>query len=58
LQVHRIKEKELFNLAERKFDTPTATLLQTLDDLGKITGPPWRQDQKFAALAGWLASAD
>ena len=56
--MHRIKEKELFNLAERKFDAPSAKLQRTLDELGKIVGPPWRQDQKFAALAAWLAAAD
>jgi hypothetical protein len=58
LRVHRIKEKQLFDLAERKFSTPSARLRQTLDDLGKIVGPPWQQDQKFAALAAWLAVAD
>ena len=57
LRVCRIKEKELFNLAERKLGTPTATLKQTLDDLGKVIGPPWQQDQKFATLAAWLAAA-
>lgn len=57
LQVHRIKEKELFNLAERKFELPTATFKRTLDDLGKMVGPPWQQDQKLAALAAWMATA-
>ncbi len=58
LRVCRIKEKELFSLAERRLELPTATLKQTLDDLGKVIGPPWRQDQKFAALAAWLGAAD
>jgi hypothetical protein len=57
LHVCRIKEKELFNLAERKLDIPSAKLQRILDDLGKIIGPPWRQDQKFAALAAWLGAA-
>jgi len=26
-----------------------------LSELGKAIGPPWQQDQKFAALAAWLA---
>jgi hypothetical protein len=56
LQVRRIKEKELFNLAGSKFDMPPAKLQRTLDELGKIVGPPWQQDQKFAALAAWLAA--
>lgn len=58
LRVHRVKEKQLFDLAERKFGTASARLRQTLDELGKIVGPPWQQDQKFAALAAWLAAED
>jgi hypothetical protein len=57
LQVRRIKEKELFSLAGSKFDMPPAKLQRTLDQLGKMVGPPWQQDQKFAALAAWLAAA-
>ena len=57
LQVRRIKEKELFNLAGSKFDLAPAKLKRTLDELGKVVGPPWQQDQKFAALAAWLAAA-
>lgn len=58
LRVRRIKEKELFNLAEHTFELPAASLQRILDDLGKMMGAPWRQDQKFAALAAWLAAAD
>jgi hypothetical protein len=58
LRVHRIKEKALFALAEHKFGVPSASLHRMLDDLRKIVGPPWQQDQKFAALASWLADAD
>ena len=24
-----------------------------ISGIGKLTGPPWGRDQKFAALAGW-----
>ena len=58
LQVRQIKEKELFNLAERKLGISSAKLWRILNDLGKIIGPPWQQDQKFAALAACLAAAD
>lgn len=58
LRAHRIKEKELFSIAESKFGMSSARLQQMLGDLGKIVGAPWRQDQKFAALAAWLAGAD
>ncbi len=57
LRVHRVKEKELFGLAEREFDLSSASLQRMLNDLGKVVGPPWQQDQKLAALAAWLASA-
>jgi hypothetical protein len=53
LSVHRIKEKELFDLISQ----PRANLERMLSELGKAIGPPWQQDQKFAALAAWLVSA-
>jgi len=56
LRVRRIKEKELFDLAAREFGLAGAILQRTLNDFGKRIGPPWRQDQKFAALAAWLVS--
>jgi hypothetical protein len=58
LRVRRVKEKELFGLAEREFGMPSANLQRVLNDLGKKIGPPWQQDQEFAALAAWLAAAD
>jgi hypothetical protein len=54
LRVRRIREKELFDLAASEFRISAAELMRGLNELGKITGPPWRQDHKFAALAGWL----
>jgi hypothetical protein len=54
LPVRRIKEKELFEAAAREFRIPVADLHRGLNDLSKITGPPWQQDHKFAALAAWL----
>lgn len=43
LPVTCVKEKEL---------DPSA--LQRLDSLGKLIGPPWTQDQKYAAAAAFL----
>ncbi len=54
LRVRRIREKELFDLAASEFRIPAADLIRGLNDLGRVTGPPWRQDHKFAALAAWL----
>jgi len=58
LRVCRIKEKELFTIAERRFGMSPAKLQRMLGELGKMVSPPWQQDQKFAALAAWLAAAD
>jgi hypothetical protein len=55
LRVRQIKEKELFQVAERELHRPSDDLKRALDDVGKIVGPPWRQDQKLAALAAWLS---
>jgi hypothetical protein len=55
LQVRQIKEKELFELAAQELRRPASGLTTLLNDLGKIVGPPWRQDHKLAALAAWLA---
>jgi hypothetical protein len=54
LRVRQIKEKELFDLAEGEFKWSVADLNRGLNELGKTMGPPWRQDHKFAALAGWI----
>jgi hypothetical protein len=55
LRVRQIKEKELFDLAASEFKSSVADLSRGLNELGKTMGPPWQQDHKFAALAGWLA---
>jgi hypothetical protein len=55
LRVRRIREKELFDRAASELRISAAKLIRGLNELGKITGPPWRQDHKYAALAGWLA---
>lgn len=43
LRVVRVKERDL------------RAGLPLIDDLGKLIGPPWQQDQKLAALAAWHA---
>jgi hypothetical protein len=55
LGVREIKEKELFELAARDFQTRVEELARGLNELGKVMGPPWTEDHKYAALAGWLA---
>jgi len=52
--VSKIRERELFEIATRELHIPTAKLKSKLANLGRELGPPWTQDQKNAALAGWL----
>jgi hypothetical protein len=46
LHCHGVKEKEL------------EAHVASIADLGKLLGPPWQRDQKFAALAAWVVLAD
>lgn len=46
LRCTRVREKELANIAKAN---------ARLAALRKILGPPWTQDEKFAALAAWIA---
>ena len=53
--VEGIREKELFALASLKaLGVQLATLKRRIAALGKALGPPWSQDETFAALAAWL----
>jgi hypothetical protein len=53
LPCHRFKEKELLSTAARVFSIPDPD--RELTAMRKVFGPPWTQDEKFAALAAWLA---
>jgi hypothetical protein len=55
LAMVRIKERDLFDTCAVQLKRSRAELDQQLSDWGKLLGPPWRQDEKYAALAGWLA---
>lgn len=55
LPIYRIKERELFDVCAAQLKLSSAEIEQQLSDWGKLLGPPWRQDEKYAALAGWLA---
>lgn len=52
-----VKERELLERAASALRIPGNDLLQRAAALGRSMGPPWRQDEKYAALAGWLALA-
>ncbi len=57
LPVTRIREKEIFSRAAAALSIPEEEIAQCLKAAGRLVGSPWTQDQKFAALAAWLALA-
>jgi hypothetical protein len=50
-----IKERDLLAVACKSLNIKKEDLLGRLTALGKLVGSPWSQDEKFAALAAWLA---
>jgi hypothetical protein len=54
LPVTRVKERELYARAEAGLALPANEVAATIARLGKTVGPPWRQDEKLAALIAWL----
>src|SRR5712692_2113241 len=52
-----IKEKELLDRAGEAFRAKPNELMRRVTELGRNFGAPWSQDEKFAALAAWLALA-
>jgi hypothetical protein len=55
LQEFRVREKELLRLGAQVLRKNEAKLQKQLTELGCSLGSPWTQDEKFAALAAWLA---
>jgi SHS2 domain-containing protein len=55
IQVTAIKERELLEQAAAQFRLSVEALQRTINDTGRTIGSPWRQDQKYAAIAAWLA---
>lgn len=54
LATEEIGERELFSRASDELRISEKKLGERLSALGRELGPPWRQDQKYAALAAWL----
>jgi hypothetical protein len=50
-----VKEKELYARGAAQLRTPVNELERRVQEMGKPVGPPWTQDQKYAALAAWMA---
>jgi hypothetical protein len=57
LPMEGIREKELFAMASEAFSIQPAALKRRVAALGKSLGPPWSEDEKFAALGAWLTLA-
>jgi hypothetical protein len=57
LPVVGVKEKELHTRAAQGLGLTSERIHAYLKDLGRTAGPPWREDQKFATLAAWIALA-
>lgn len=52
-----VKERELFARGAAELGITSEELRHFVGELGRPLGPPWRQDQKYAALVAWLALA-
>jgi len=58
LKICGVAEKKLYERAAAHFATTPEELERRVSALGKPIGPPWSQDQKYAALVAWLALAN
>ena len=57
LPVTGVRERELFARGAAELSIPAGELERRVAELGRTIGPPWAQDQKYAALVAWLALA-
>jgi len=58
LPVTKIKEREIWERGTTVLRRLPADLQRLIDGLGKSLGPPWRQDEKLASMAAWIALAE
>ena len=52
-----VKERELFTRCAADLGMAQQETESRLAELGRMLGPPWCQDEKFATLVAWLALA-
>jgi len=57
LPVTGIKEREILNRGVAELGLHLKEIQGRMLELGRPIGPPWRQDEKLATLAGWLILA-
>jgi hypothetical protein len=54
LRKRTFAEKDLEDLAALELGFTVAKLKQYLGEIGRSAGPPWRTEQRIAAIAAWL----
>jgi len=57
LPVSGVKEREAYERVAEQLHLSADELQSRVAALGRGIGPPWTQDQKYAALVAWLALA-
>jgi hypothetical protein len=57
LRVTGIRERDVLVRAAEATGLPAPELQRRVAEMGRRLGPPWRQDQKLATLAAWVALA-
>jgi len=55
LPVVGVKEREAYERGAAQLGLSVAHIENRIAALGRGIGPPWTQDQKYAALVGWMA---
>jgi hypothetical protein len=58
LAVLCVKDRDLLRQASSVFRLSQPKILARATEMGRVLGPPWSQDEKFAALAAWLALSE
>jgi hypothetical protein len=58
LPVTRVKERDVWDRGAAALGLRAADLHRLIRELGPSLGPPWRQDEKLASLAAWIALAE
>jgi hypothetical protein len=57
LHLTAVPEREVWARSTLDLPMPLEELQRFITEMGRAIGPPWRQDEKHAALAGWLGLA-
>jgi len=57
LRVTGVRERDVLARTAEVTGRPAAELQRRVAEMGRSLGPPWRQDEKLATLAAWVALA-